>query len=66
MKRFLFLIATVIAVVPLLSLSPYPAAHGVLLDDSDITVKHTAPYRILKTMVIVPETDYPREEAKKS
>jgi Pro-Pro endopeptidase len=65
MKRFLFLIATVIAVVPLLSLSPYPAAHGVLLDDSDITVKHTAPYRILKTMVIVPETDYPREEAKK-
>lgn len=65
MKRFLFLIAMVIAIVPLLSLSPYPAAHGVLLDDSDITVKNTAPYRILKTMVIVPETDYSREEAKK-
>jgi hypothetical protein len=65
MKRFLFFIATVIATVPLLSLSPYPAVHGILLYDSDVNVKHTAPYNILKTMVIVPETDFSHEEAKK-
>ncbi len=53
-----------LAIVPLLSLSPYPAAHGVLLDDSNMGIKHTMPYDILRKMVIVPETNFSHKEAK--
>jgi Pro-Pro endopeptidase len=65
MKRILFWIMTMLAIVPLLSLSPYPAAHGILLVDSNIDIKHTMPHDILRKMIIVPETNFSHHEAKK-
>jgi hypothetical protein len=65
MKRVLFWSMAVLAIVPLLSFSPYPAAHGVLLDDSNMDIQHAMPYDILRKMIIVPETNFSHKEAKK-
>ncbi|AMX83553.1 toxin [Geobacillus subterraneus] len=63
MKRLLISLLAALFAVPLLSLSPYPAAHGVLLEESGLDVQSVPSYDVLSRIVIVPEADFSPEEA---
>jgi len=63
MKRFLISLLAALFAVPLLSLSPYPAAHGVLLEESGLDVQTVPSHDVLGRIVIVPEADFSPDEA---
>ncbi|MBB6284733.1 anthrax toxin lethal factor-related metalloendopeptidase [Geobacillus subterraneus] len=63
MKRLLISLLAALFAVPLLSLSPYPAAHGVLLEESGLDVQAVPSHDVLGRIVIVPEADFSPDEA---
>ncbi|PJW20820.1 toxin [Geobacillus thermodenitrificans] len=63
MRRLLTSLLAALLAVPLLSLSPYPAAHGVLLEESSLDVQTIPSHDVLGRIVIVPETDFSFDEA---
>ncbi|MBB3905793.1 MULTISPECIES: anthrax toxin lethal factor-related metalloendopeptidase [Anoxybacillaceae] len=65
MKRLIGLVAMVVAVIPLLSFSPYPNTHGVLLRASSLAGMDVPSYSLLRNMVILPDGPFNQVEAKK-
>ncbi|AGT32100.1 toxin [Geobacillus genomosp. 3] len=63
MKRWFTSLLAALFAVPLLSLSPYPAAHGVLLQGSGLDIQAIPSHDVLGRIIIVPETDFSLEEA---
>ncbi|MEB3751641.1 Pro-Pro endopeptidase [Geobacillus icigianus] len=66
MKRLLMSLLVALFAVPLLSLSPYPAAHGVLLNESGLKVRTIPSHDLLGRIVIVPEADFSAAQATKT
>ncbi|WP_199426545.1 anthrax toxin lethal factor-related metalloendopeptidase [Thermaerobacillus caldiproteolyticus] len=65
MRRLALFVGMIMLVVPLLSFSPYPATHGVLLSASSLRLKHVPSYETLKQIIILPDTSFNHSEAKK-
>ncbi|ANB61896.1 anthrax toxin lethal factor-related metalloendopeptidase [Anoxybacteroides amylolyticum] len=65
MKRWLICIAFVVAIVPLLSFSPYPNTHGVLLEASSLSLGNIRSKQTLQKIVIVPDTPFDHAKAEK-
>ncbi|MFC0297090.1 anthrax toxin lethal factor-related metalloendopeptidase [Geobacillus jurassicus] len=66
MKRWLTSLLAALCAVPLLSLSPYPAAHGVLLEESGLRLDDVPSRDVLSRIIIVPETTFSAAEARKT
>lgn len=64
-KRLLVLMGIVVAVIPLLSFSPYPNTHGVLLGASSLLIDRVPSHQTLQKMIILPDTPFDHSEAKK-
>ncbi|UPT59470.1 toxin [Geobacillus thermoleovorans] len=63
MKRLLISLLAALFAVPLLSFSPYPAAHGVLLEESSLGLRGVPSHDVLGRIIIVPETEFSASEA---
>lgn len=66
MKRLWTSLLAALFAIPLLSLSPYPAAHGVRLQESGLDLRDIPSRDVLGRIVIVPETAFPAAEANKT
>ncbi|MCZ0755127.1 toxin [Anoxybacillus sp. J5B_2022] len=64
-KRLLAFIWIVATVVPLLSFSPYPNTHGVLLEASSLSLGNIPSKQTLQKIVIVPDTPFDHAKAEK-
>ncbi|MBB5325670.1 hypothetical protein HNQ34_002771 [Anoxybacillus tepidamans] len=65
MKRLLVLMGVVVAVIPLLSFSPYPNTHGILLQASSLSIDRVPSHQTLQKIVILPDAPFDHSEAKK-
>ncbi|AEV19380.1 toxin [Geobacillus sp. G4] len=63
MKRLFTSLLAALFAVPLLSFSPYPAAHGVLLEESSLGLRGVPSHDVLGRIIIVPETEFSASEA---
>lgn len=63
MKRLLTSLLAALFAIPLLSFSPYPAAHGVLLEESSLGLRGVPSHDVLGRIIIVPETEFSASEA---
>ncbi|ADI26759.1 MULTISPECIES: anthrax toxin lethal factor-related metalloendopeptidase [unclassified Geobacillus] len=63
MKRLFTSLLAALFAIPLLSFSPYPAAHGVLLEESSLGLRGVPSHDVLGRIIIVPETEFSASEA---